>query len=151
MSALGNNLNRIKDFAAEQVGGHIGDDQDGDSLRDDILQAVLGGAVTAALAGSSARAFAPTALAAAADNLNRAIDNHETKLLDMHVPNNTVQAAVKTSTGAAQTNLAAASVPGNLIMGAVKGALTPVENITGYKNAAIENAQKLLESVKTNN
>lgn len=139
-------------FAGKRTGRELGTStQDGESLVDDMTNAAIGGGIAGVVSGALGKSCIATTISTTVKNLNTTIDNHENKLLNQYVPNDIGKAAIKTGVGAAQTNMAIASIPGNLITGAVKGSVTNVENITGYKNAAIDNAQKLLESIKTNN
>ena len=152
MKVVTDNANKIGGAIGGKIGRVVGNEaQEGDSLAKDITGAIVGGGIAGVISQSMGKSFAVTAVSTTVRNLNTTVDNHENRILNNNIPNPTAQSAIKTGTGVVQLGGEIAAMPGNLIIGAVEGALKRAENFTGPKNAALENANILINSVKTNN
>jgi ankyrin repeat protein len=152
MKAVTNNAQNITGIIGGKIGREIGEvTQDGESLGKDAVNAAVGGGIACVLSQAVGKSFAATTISTTVRNLNTVVDNHENKILNQHVQNPTAQTAIKTGTGMIQLGSELAAMPGNIIMGGTEGALTRVENLSKYNSPALDNAARLIESVKTNN
>lgn len=152
MNIITKNSSNIGNLAGKKLGREIGDaSQNGESLTNDIAGAIVGGAVAGVISQSLGKSFTATMVSTTVRNLNSTVDNNEDRVLNNYTSNETVQSAIKTGTGTVQMASEIISIPGNLIMGSVNGSITPVEKFGPHGNRAVDNAAKLLDSIKTNN